>query len=376
MFCALLSILPSFSTQALASEVLKLELILPLSGVQETKGKDMRLGIEMAATYLKAHYQIETELTWHDSTSSHLEAGKFAKQIQEQDEKPHAVIGSANDLSAAAIKLHLEQAGVPMIFPLLQNPQLLRGSRFAHTMSVGPSSWSLAAWDLSKNHLRAQRVLLLMPIVQGGIDEFLAVFQKTIGKKAKLKVLSYGGVENIEKILDEATQFKPDVVWLPWIDSNFEAILKGFRTRSWTRPFIGFEDWDFKKRGQALGAAWTGNYMLRMYSADLKTDLAKAFQKLIPKEEAAVGKEELPKSAAPRIISDDTALAFEATLLAGLTHKKAAYRAKGLSFVKVLRHSGKFEGLAGTYKIRPDGQIERPVLKVETTSSGESLLLK
>jgi len=61
-------------------------------------------------------------------------------------------------------------------------------------------------------------------------------------------------------------------------------------------------------------------------------------------------------------------------VLAGKAFHKSAYRAEGLTFVKVLRRLGKFEGLSGSYPIRPDGQIDHPVLKVETTASGFRLL--
>ncbi|NCN39921.1 amino acid ABC transporter substrate-binding protein [bacterium] len=337
--------------------------ILPVSGALDARGQDLRLGLELAGDHLSTQYGLRVKLNVLDNKSSNVEAGLLAKSIDSMKEKPHIVIGGVNELSARAIKLHLEKAQVPMIFPVLQESSLLRGSRFVHSLSATPTTWIKKAWELSAKDLRAKKVVIFMPLAQGGIDAFLGEAQKHKPKGVELKVFSYGESQpDKEKILNDAYEFRPDVMWVPWADERLELMIKGMKARAWTRPFIGFELWDFKSWKEKLGDSWKGHYLLRQYSPEFDSDLAKDFRKL------------LKNSKIEGEVRDDLALSFEALVLAGKAFHKSAYRAEGLTFVKVLRRLGKFEGLSGSYPIRPDGQIDHPVLKVETTASGFRLL--
>ena len=339
-------------------QTLRIDAILPLTGPLKERGFRMQQGIELGIEALDTFYDLGGKLSVHDSESEHVKAGKLAQKITEMNEKPHLVIGASNPLSAKSIKLYLEAAKIPMMFPLLQDRKLLKGSRFVHTMSLETSKFVDAAWKFSKGHLRAKKIVLFLPLSQGGIDEVLSMVQSRVSKGTELKVITYKTEDEMDGYVKEALKFQPDVLWAPWADSHFVDLVKGVRAGGWSRPFLGFEDWPFSELSKSLKDAWIGNYVLRQFSLSLKTDASKRFLSLFKKK--------YPDSSP----TEASALSYEATVLAGQALKKSAFRAEGLTFSKMLRRFGKFEGLAGSYSMRPDGAIIRPILVLETTRTG------
>lgn len=343
--------------------------LLPLTGVQAEHGMRLRAGIEQALEYLRARkYKIEVEFV--DSESTHQQAAKWAVEVASSDKQPHAVLLGVELLGARKVQTHLERANIPYFLITVDDQSLLRTAKFGQMLSASLEQKVEEAWEFSSSKLSAKRVAIFLPLEHGRIEEFLRFASAKKPSGSEIKVFSYASQSDLASHFDGAKEFLPDVLWLPWVGERLKEFLPAMKQRGWTRPYLGFDEFpleQLKVEAAVESAAvtfppeWLGNYLIEHFHPGVapakKTDLAVSFLR---------GRGE-SSSSLPLGVE---ALAFESLLLATRTFEKSAFRGKGLSYMKMLKRYGSFEGLLGTYRVLPNGTLKRPLLVLRSSKNG------
>lgn len=351
--------------------VFKVAALLPLTGLQAERGVRMRAGVEQALAYLRARkYKVEVEFV--DSGSLHQTAAKWAVDLASAKSQPHAVLLGVELLSARKVQTHLERAKIPYFLINVDDQSLMRTAKFGQLVSATLEQKVEAAWNFSKSNLGATKVALFLPLEHGRIENFLKFAMDKKPKATELKVFSYAAQSDLTADFDAAKEFQPDVLWVPWVGERFQEFLPAMKQRGWTRPYLGFDelivervvvesDVEGEEAAVTYPPEWLGNFLLEHFHPGIapanKTDLAVNF--IRGRGESSVA---LPLGL--------EALSFESLLLATRTFEKSAFRGKGLSYMKMLKRYGSFEGLVGSYRILPNGTLKRPLLTLRSSKNG------
>ena len=341
-----------------AKKPLSVDIILPLSGVQQSGGTSMQQGFELAQAELLEQGE-DLRLVFFDSESKKNRAATLAKELSEaKGSENKTVMLAADELSLGEARKHLDRNRVPYLVPMVEEKKLLKQMKMGQGFSQTLAGKISVAGQFSMKELSAKKVLLFLPLDNGRIEEFLAEAKSVLGKKAKLVVESYKESEEISLLSAKVFEHKADVNWVPWMSAErLQVLIRESRDLGWSRPFLGFEDWDGVQLSEGLGEAWIGNFLIKHYHYSFDSKLNRKFVQNFSQR----------FSGKP---SELSALAYESLHFAFEAFKKSAYRGKGLSLLKMYRRFGRYKGLVGNYRVRQNAPLQRPLLVLRSAPGG------
>lgn len=259
-----------------ASNVIRIGLIVPITGDVKTFGESVRNSVLLAVAEANQKGGVNGKLIKvisADDKNDPTEAANAASKLINQD-KVKFIIGSVASKSSIPLSEICQEAKVLMITPTSTNPKVTmrdNGERKDYVFRacfIDPFQGTVAAKFAIEN-LKVNNVAILYDIsndyVKGLAEFFKDAFTKMGGKI--LVYESYGKDDvDFSALLTKVKANNPQILFIPDYYNKVGLITKQARAIGIKSIFLGGDGWDSPEMAKIAGDAINGGYFTNHYS--------------------------------------------------------------------------------------------------------------
>ncbi|HIP92666.1 MAG TPA: ABC transporter substrate-binding protein [Thermotoga sp.] len=348
----------TFAFIAIAENVVKIGVVLPMTGGISAFGKLTWEGIQLAYEFRSTVLGKKVELVLLDNRSEKTEA---ANAVARAIDKEHVVaiigqVASSHSLAGGEIA---EKKKIPMISPSSTNPLVTQGKKFVSRVCfIDPYQGSAGA-EFAYNYLNARNVVIFTDIEQDysvGLSKFFMDTFKKLGGKVS-QVFYKTGDQEFSAQLTVALSRNPDVIYITGYYPEIALICQQARALGYTGYFLTGDGADAPELIEIGGDAVEGIYFTTHYHP--KGAVTKIGKEFVEKFKEKYG----------RYPAALNALGFDAYLVL----IDAIERAGSLDPIKIaeeIRKTKNFEGATGIITIDENGNAVKSVV-INTVKNGK-----
>jgi len=223
--------------------IVRVGVVLPLTGPTAGHGKDILSGIEMARNEIYASFmpdQPKLELIIEDDLST-PQGGVSALEKLIQTKRPPVVIGPVASSIMLAMVPIAEREKVVLFSPAASSPKISNSGKYIFRISLLAPSQALALAEYAKNRLRADKAAILYINNDTGLSyktAFREAFQNVGGT-----IVFEGSYEktavDFRTQLTKLKQLRPQVIFIPGIPRTIGLILRQSKELGLETQFLG-----------------------------------------------------------------------------------------------------------------------------------------
>lgn len=258
------------------TNVIRIGLIIPITGDVKTFGESVRNSVILAVSEANAKGGVNGKLIKvisADDKNDPTEAANAGSKLINQD-KVKFVIGSVASKSSIPLSEICQEAKVVMITPTSTNPKVTvrdDGTRKDYVFRacfIDPFQGTVAG-KFAVEYLKAKRAAVLYDKSNDystGLAEF---FKDNFTKNGGVVsiVESYGKDDvDFSALLTKVKADKPDILFLPDYYTKVGLITKQARALGITAKFLGGDGWDSPEMAKIAGDAINGGFFTNHYS--------------------------------------------------------------------------------------------------------------
>ncbi|MEO0091294.1 MAG: ABC transporter substrate-binding protein [candidate division WOR-3 bacterium] len=258
------------------SNIIKIGLIVPITGDVKTFGESVRNSVLLAIEEVNLKGGIngkQLKVITADDKNDPTEAANACSKLINQD-KVKFIIGSVASKSSIPLSEICQQAKVVMITPTSTNPKVTvrdngeRKDYIFRACFIDPFQGTVAAKFAIEN-LKAKNSAILYDIsndyVKGLAEFYKDAFTKLGGKISVYE--SYGKDDvDFSALLTKVKAENPDVLFIPDYYNKVGLIVKQARALGIKSVFLGGDGWDSPEMTKIAGDAINGGYFTNHYS--------------------------------------------------------------------------------------------------------------
>lgn len=259
--------------------VLKVGVILPMTGDQATYGEESWNGMLLAQEDLKAKEGAPAfELIQRDEKSLKQEAGNQAKSLIETSQV-HVLLGSVASSNTKQIFMEAREAGVPCISPASTNDTLtLEGGPYTSRICFKDSFQGavLANFASAKGWKQAAVVVDKAQDYSVGLAEnFKSAFEKSGGTVA----LHYYVTQDTDfsSVIENVSNQNPDVIFISGYYEQAGPMVRQAKGKWDGKPIIGGDGLDSPALVGLVGDTQAEMYLSSHFAADAPEERVRAF---------------------------------------------------------------------------------------------------
>ena len=265
-------------TAGAGSSVIKVGLIVPLTGDVKTFGESTRNGAMLAIDEANAAGGVngkKIEVVATDDKNDPTETGNAGSKLIDMD-KVVAIIGSVSSKCSVPLSDKCQAAKIPMITPTSTSANVtvgVDGKRKDYVFRacfIDPFQGTVGA-RFAAESLKAKTAAVMYDVgndySKGLADYFKAAFEKDGGNITAFESYAKDDVD-FSALLTKIKQSSPDVLFLPDYYNKVGLIAKQARQLGVTATFLGGDGWDSPEMAKIAGDAINGGYFTNHYSPD------------------------------------------------------------------------------------------------------------
>ncbi|QAV32942.1 amino acid/amide ABC transporter substrate-binding protein, HAAT family (TC 3.A.1.4.-) [Fervidobacterium changbaicum] len=344
--------------------VVKVGVLLPLTGPLAAAGDLVRKGIELAHEEKRTVLGDPIQLVYADTRSEKTEAANAMSRLIDKD-KVVAVIGeimSGNSMAAAEIA---ESRKVPLLCPASTNPLVTQGKRFVSRVCFIDPVQGTALAEFAARNLKLDKIAVFTDIEQdysvGLSNYFIERFKKYGGKV--LQVQYKTGDQEFSAQISQAIAFGSQAILIAGYYNEIALVAQQARSLGFKGAILAGDGANAPDLIKIGGSAVEGLYFSDHYHPDAaKTSTAKKFVNLYEKKYG-----EKPSTL--------SALGYDAYMIL----LKAIENAKSTDPEKIalaVRQITNFDGVTGLISIGKDGNATKDVVILVVKSDGMKFFSK
>ena len=231
---------------ALAEDVIKIGVYLPLTGQNAFGGQLELEGIKLAHDEVGEVLGKKVELVVADNKSEKVEAANAVKRLIEKD-KVVAIIGTYGSSLAMAGGEVAEKAGIPVMGTSCTNPLVTEGKKYYfRACFIDPYQGAAAATYVFRD-LGFKRAAILKDVASDygiGLANFFKKSFKKLGGEIVSDMKYASGDQDFTAQLTEIISQKPDVLFIPAYFAEGAIIMKQARELGATFRIMGADAMD------------------------------------------------------------------------------------------------------------------------------------
>jgi branched-chain amino acid transport system substrate-binding protein len=340
-------------------QVVRVGVILPLTGEAAVYGKAIRNGIEIAQGE-EGNSPIKVSLVYEDDQGQAAQAVSAARRLIDVEKVP-AIIGGAMSSTAEASIPICDASKVVLLSPTATKPSLPhQGGYFLRLWPSDDYDGKVMA-ETAYNQLGLRKIgILYINIAYGtGITE---VFEREFIKLGGVVVAKEGynqGVTDFRTALTKIQSSNPEAIYLPGYVAEITQILKQAKELGIKTRFLGVNSLYDPKLIEIAGEAAEGAVFTYPTFDTKSTD--PAIERFVNAYRAKYGSD--PDAFAAQGYDSYRVLKKALDQLQGKTFE-------GTSILKSLHSIGQFQGPGGTFTFDEKGDVEKP-LRLLTVRDGQ-----
>ncbi|MBM3331237.1 ABC transporter substrate-binding protein [candidate division WOR-3 bacterium] len=275
---AVLSCGGNTGTTGAGSGVIKVGLIVPLTGDVKTFGESTRNGAMLAIDEVNAAGGVNGRkigVVATDDKNDPTEAGNAGAKLIDMD-RVVAIIGSVSSKCSAPLSDKCQSVKIPMITPTSTAPKVTVGEDgrrkdfVFRACFIDPFQGTVAA-KFAAESLQAKTAAVMYDVgndySKGLADYFKVAFEKTGGKITGFESYAKDDVD-FSALLTKVRQSGPDVLFIPDYYNKVGLIAKQARQLGVAAKFLGGDGWDSPEMAKIAGDAIVGGCFTNHYSPD------------------------------------------------------------------------------------------------------------
>jgi branched-chain amino acid transport system substrate-binding protein len=329
VFFVFVLLLTIFSCAKEDTSIIKIGLVVPLTGDVKTFGESVKNACQLAVEETNNKGGVlgkKIKLVITDDKNDPTESSNAGSKLINQD-RVKAIIGSVSSKCSIPLSEICQDASVVMITPTSTNPKVTvtedgkRKDYVFRACFIDPFQGAVAA-KFALENLKAKKAAVLYDVgndyVKGLAEFFKADFTKGGGKIEGYESYAKDDVD-FSALLTKIKTKNPDVLFIPDYYNKVGLIAKQTRQLGIKAILLGGDGWDSPDMVKIAGDAINGGYFTNHYSPD---DPRPEVQEWVTKYQAKYGAK---PDALGTLGYDATLILLEAIRLAG-TDKPAMVR--------------------------------------------------
>ena len=273
------------STSLLNAKVVKVGVIMPMSGPIGGYGQSSNKGLEIM--YMMNHELKNgdtVELVLIDNKSDKIESANAASKLI-HDDKVTAIIGALTSTNTMAMTKIAQDAKTPVVAPVATNILVTKRKDFVSRVCFSDAFQGAVAANFAINNLKQKEAVLITDVKLDysiGIAKIFKKEYKKLGGKIVKNLRINSGDTDFKAMLSSIKSMNPKFVFFPIYSSEAGLIAKQAKQLGINAQFLGTDgmtadDVFFKAGGDAV----EGFYGTDLFSSDAPktTKLSKDFDK-------------------------------------------------------------------------------------------------
>lgn len=268
----------------MATDHVKIGLLLPSTGVDSTQGTDTAKGIELYLKQIGGRAgQREIQLIKEDDQAKPDVALVKIKKLVEVD-RVDFLIGPISSAVALTIRNYVHEQGVPLVVPaaftrVLTSPQQASPSIFRLSETSDQSNYPMGSWVMQ--HTSYRRLVVMAADFAGGrhsAEAFMAGF-RAVGGEIAAEIYPPFGTSDFLAYLGQASSIKADAVYAWFAGADAVHFVTQYRDRGLNQrlPLTGHSALTVETMLPAIGDAALGIVTVGAYSAAIDTPVNMQF---------------------------------------------------------------------------------------------------
>ncbi|BBJ27351.1 ABC transporter substrate-binding protein [Athalassotoga saccharophila] len=332
-----------FATFAVADDVIKIGVALPMTGNISSFGQMVWQGVELANEMFPTVLGKKVELVLADNRSDKTEAANVISRLINLSNVVGILgeVASSNTMAGAPIA---EKYHIPLLSPASTNPLVTQGKTYTSRVCfIDPFQGHVAA-VFAINNLKAKTAAVFTDVAQDysvGLSNFF-IKDFTAAGGVVYKEYYQSGDQDFSAQLTDALSHNPDVIYISGYYPEIALMAKQARQLGYKGPFLAGDGAEAPELIKIAGSAVNGLYYTSHFNAD--HPVTKIGQEFVAKFEE---KYHTSPSALAALGFDDY-----------LVMLNAIERANSTDPVKIneaIRSTKNFEGATGYITIGSDG---------------------
>ncbi len=268
----------------MATDPIKIGLLLPSTGVDSTQGTDTVKGFELFLKQIGGRAGgREIRLVKEDDQAKPDVALVKIKKLVEVD-RVDFLIGPISSAVALAIRNYVHEQGTALVVPaaftrVLTSPQQASPGIFRLSETSDQSNYPMGAWIMQ--HTSYRKMIVMAADFAGGrhsVEAFMAGFRAAGGEIAA-EIYPPFGTSDFSVYLGQASSIKADAVYAWFAGADAVHFVTQYRDRGLNQrlPLTGHSALTVETILPAIGDAALGIVTVGAYSAALDTPVNKQF---------------------------------------------------------------------------------------------------
>ena len=268
----------------MATDPVKIGLLLPSSGVDSTQGTDTAKGFELYLNQIRARAGgREIRLVKEDDQAKPDVALVKIKKLVEVD-RVDFLIGPISSAVALAIRDYVHGRGTPLVVPaaftrVLTSPQKASPGIFRLSETSDQSNYPMGDWIVQ--HTAYRRLIIMAADFAGGrhsVEAFMAGFRAAGGEIAA-EIYPPFGNSDYSAYLAQASAIKADAIYAWFAGADAVHFVTQYRDHDLSKrlPLTGHSALTVETILPAIGDAALGIVTVGAYSAALDTPVNRKF---------------------------------------------------------------------------------------------------
>lgn len=329
--------------------LLRIGVILPLTGDAAVYGQAIKDGIQLAAEHDIADGATSIALVFEDDKGVPRDAISAVRRLIDVEQTP-VIIGGAMSSTAKPIIPIVDQSQVILLSPTATNPDLPGMSRFFFRLWPSDDYDGKVMAEAAYNKLSLRRIAVLYVNVAYGVG-ITEVFTREFRALGGEIVSSEGyrqGATDFRTLLTRISSEKPDAIYLPGYVAEISNILRQAQELGLSIRFLGVNSMYDPQLLELAGAAAEGTVFTYpafdvMSSDALIERFVSAFRERYSRE---------PDTFA--------AQGYDAYHIINLASEQAS-EFTGPAIRDALHRLGRYDGPGGTFEFTAEGDVEKPL---------------
>lgn len=340
-------------------KIIRIGVILPLTGEAAVYGKALRNGIELAQSE-ETNNPVKLSLIFEDDQGQAAQAVSSVRRLIDVEKVP-AVIGGAMSSTAEAIIPICDASKVVLLSPTATKPSLPHQDGYFLRLWPSDDYDGKVMAETAYNQLGLRKIgILFVNVAYGtGITE---VFEREFTKLGGSVVIKEGysqGATDFRTSLTKVQNAKPEAIYLPGYVAEITQILKQAKELGIKTKFLGVNSLYDPKLIEIAGDASEGA-VFTYPTFDTKSQ-DPVIERFVTSYKGKYGTE--PDAFAAQGYDSYRVLRKALDQLQGKT-------ADGPSIRQALHSVGQFQGPGGTFTFDEKGDVEKP-LRLLTVRNGQ-----
>lgn len=369
IFCVILLFFTGFKAESNTSTVLKIGVILPLSGFLGTYGVETFKGMKLAVHDINSKSDtngFKLELAIEDNRGNARKSTYAYKKLV--TDNVLAVIGPILSTNGLALKPAVSQYKTPFISPSGTFFHLTSGNEYVSRICFVNSYQAKAASAFVLRKLKKKTAVILYNSEIDSSRDLASTFEKHF-KKNGGKLLGKFSLKQDEELVGQLGQIKslkPDIIFLPTYHIDAGNVLRISSEIGLNTAFIGSDGWDVDRLIKLSQKGYAGHFFTTHFSVGGKSKILTRFvgdyqntYKKKPGAQAALGY--------------DSVYFFTHAVkrtIAKLGKSKVGSREFKEELKNQINSTSNFEGVTGTITLDKHRNPIKSVFVMQTTKKG------